>query len=215
MNQENLFEEYLGDEDPGGAARFFKTPRGLLTLFSILLGIVVTVIFINTVIFGTMSAEEVRESIDITWHETHWVDKQITPQETKIVPSIRLKIRNSGKRPLQYLDIQAVFVFEETGDTLGDGMIRLFKEPLQPGETSPEISIKSLFGYSASSKAKFIQNKKEWKKVQAKLFARAKGSSLVRIGEIIPVKQEIEGYDPSTDYCSPFGGIPVLCFEVS
>ncbi|MCP5048447.1 MAG: hypothetical protein GY940_14855 [bacterium] len=194
MSEDKLFEEYLDDEhgEPGG---FFKQPKGWLIIFTVVLGVVLTVLFINSAIIQTMSAGEIEESVDVVWHKAQWVDKKATPQEIKIVPSVRLKVRNSGKRPLQYLDIQAVFIFEETGSPVGDRMVRLFKEPLPPGETSPEILISSRFGYSAKSKAKFMENKKDWKKVQAKLFARAKGSPLVRIGEIIPIPQEIEGFE--------------------
>jgi hypothetical protein len=198
MSEEKLFEEYM-EEKKGGLAEFFKSPKGWMVVFIVIVGIILLVLFYKSAILDVMSGEEVRESVQVVWHDTQWADKEVTPQEVKIVPSIRLKIKNIGKRPLQYMDIQAVFLLEETGATFSDGLVRIFKEPLQPGETSEEITIKALYGYSATSRAAFMENKEEWKKMQAKIFARAKGSSLVPIGEVYPVKQVIEGFDPESD----------------
>jgi len=193
MTGDNLFEEYL-EKKEGGVSGFFKNPKSWITLISVVVGIILAVLFFISTVLGGMSGEEVKNSVKIVSYDTKWVDKKITPQEVKIVPSISLKIKNIGQRPLQYMDIEAVFEFEESGAVFSDGLARILKEPLPPGEVSEEIFIKSLYGYSASSRAAFMKNKKKWKKVQAKIFARAKGSPLVRIGELFPIKQVIEGY---------------------
>ncbi len=183
------------EEKKGGLAGLLKTPKGWLIFFSIIAGIILLALFYKTAVLDVMSSDEVKNSIQVVWTDTKWVDKEVTPQEVKIVPTIRLKIKNVGKQPLQYMDMEAVFEQEDTGTVFSDGMVRLFKEPLQPGETSQEIVIKSHFGYTATSRAAFVTNKQEWKPLQAKLFARAKGSSLVRFGELYPIAQQIEGYD--------------------
>jgi hypothetical protein len=193
MSENKLFEEYMDEQKPG----FFKTPKGWMILIVAIIGVILAILFYKSAVIDTMGGEELKNSVEIVWHDTEWVDKESTPQEIKIVPSIRLKIKNTGERDLQYMDIEAVFVYEETGLTFSEGWVNLFKEPLKPGETSEEIVIKAGFGYSATSKAAFMQNKVEWKKMQVKLFSRARGSSLVRIGELLPVKQVIAGYDES------------------
>jgi hypothetical protein len=194
MSNDKLFEEYLG-EKKGGFPGFFRNPRSWILLVSILVAVILLAYFFKSVILEGMTGEEVKKSIEIVWYDTRWVDKKVTPQEVKIVPSISLKIKNVGKRTLQYVDIEAVFEFEESGAVFDDGMARFLQEPLEPGEISERIFIKSSYGYSASSRAAFLKNKEKWKKMQAKIFARAKGSGLVRIGDIYPVKQEIEGYE--------------------
>jgi hypothetical protein len=97
------------------------------------------------------------------------------------------------------VNFESVFEFEDTGKVHTDGLAQVFKEPLQPGEVSDEIFIKAFFGYSGKTKASFMNNTAEWKKMRAKLFARAKGSGPAQIGDIYPIKQEIEGYTPSDE----------------
>jgi hypothetical protein len=198
MTEDKLFEQYL-DREKKGMAGFFKNPKSWVILVSIIVGAVLVYSFYQSVIMGGMSREEVKNSLEVVWHDTQWVDKKVTPQEIKIVPCISIKVKNVGQRPLQYVDINAVFEFEESGAVFDDGMARLFKEPLNPGETSEKIVIKSSYGYSASSRGAFMENKDKWKKMQAKLFARAKGSGLVRIGGLYPIKQEIEGIEKNID----------------
>lgn len=199
MSDNNLFAEHLKKKDEG-LSGFLKNPKSWIILVSVVVGTILAAFFYISVILGGMSGEEVKNSIEIVWHDSKWVDKEVTPQEVKIIPTISLKIKNIGQRPLQYMDIEAVFEFEETGAVFSDGMVRILKEPLQPGEISEEILIKSLYGYAGSSRSAFMGNKKEWKKVQAKIYARSKGSGLVRIGKLYPIKQEIEGYkDPETE----------------
>lgn len=194
MSENKLFEEYLDEKKKG----FLKTPKGWMILTVSIIAVILAILFYKTAVLDVMSAEELKNSVQILDIDTEWVDKDATPQEIKIVPSIRLKVKNIGQRDLQYMDISAVFITEEDGNTFSEGWINLFKEPLEPGKISGEIHIRADYGYSATSKAAFMQNKEEWKKLQVRLFARAKGSSLVRIGEIIPVKQVIAGYDEAS-----------------
>ncbi len=194
MTGDKIFEEYL-EKKPGGIAGFPKKGKTWVIIISIVVAVILAVIFFKS-LSDTMSSEEVKNTVEIAWYDTLWMDKGVTPQEVTIVPAVKVKIKNVGKRPLKYMDIAAVFEFVESGTVHSDGMARvLTREPLMPGETSEEILIKSLYGYSASSRAAFMQNKEEWKKMQVKLFVRARGSGLVRVGELYPIKQVIEGFD--------------------
>jgi len=192
MTEENIFDKYL-EKNKGG---LFKSSRSWLFLFTIVLAVVLLVIVYKTVILGSMSPEEVKNSIEIVWSDTIWVEETTTPQEIKIVPTIKLKVKNIGRRPLQYVDLEAVFEFEESGTVHSDGMAHIFSKPFPPGEISEEIEIKALHGYTATSREAFFQNKEHWKKMYAKIFARSQGSGLVRIGGIYPIKQEIAGFQP-------------------
>ena len=198
MTGDQLFEEYIEKEQRGVSA-FFKNPKSWILIVGIVAAVVLVLIFIKSLAEG-MSSGEVKESIEIIGVDTKWVDKEVTPEEVKIVPAITFKIKNVGKRPLQFMDLEAVFHFVETGAVHSDGMARiLIDTPLNPGETSDEIVIKSLYGYSGQSRGSFYKNKDEWKQMEVKLFARAKGSGLVPVGETYPVKQVIEGFNPTDE----------------
>lgn len=196
MTGDNIFKEYLEKEE-SSVSNLIKKPKFWVFLVSFVMAIILGIFYLKSV-RESMSAKEVADSVEIAWHETTWVDKEVTPQEVKIVPAIRFKIKNVGKRSLAYMDIEAVFHFVESGSIHSDGMARILTEnPLLPGEISEEIYIRSLYGYSATSRSAFLKNKQEWKKMEVKLFARAKGSGLIQIGDVYPIKQVIEGFNGS------------------
>ncbi|HLP44342.1 MAG TPA: hypothetical protein VK469_00240 [Candidatus Kapabacteria bacterium] len=188
---ETIFKDYMGEKK--SFSYFIRQPKSWLLLFSIALAIVLAVVFYKSVILDTMTAKEVAASIEVVWHDTKWVEKESTANEVKVVPSVTFKIKNTGKRPLEYVNLEGVFEIEESGKILSDGAAQAFGDkPLQPGEVSDNILIKAFFGYSGRSKAGIMENK-EWKQIRVKLFARTKGSSPVVIGETYPIKKEIEG----------------------
>jgi hypothetical protein len=204
MSGDKIFEEYL-EKKQGGSGWFPKKGKSWVIIISMVVAVILIAIFFKS-LSESMSSEEVKKSVEIAWYDTLWVNKEVTPQGITIVPAIKVKIKNAGKRPLKYMDIEAVFEIVESGTVHSDGMARvLTREALMPGEISEEILVKSLYGYSAGSPAAFMQNKQEWKPMQAKLFVRARGSGLVPVGEIYPVKQVIEGFNETA---SPEDQIP-------
>lgn len=193
-----MSEETKSEEQNQPDAPFSEPPHKSkiwLRSLMIILALVLIFVFYQFVIRQTMSPEEVKKSIQITWHDTKWVDKSVSPYSTTIVPAITLKIKNTGEKPLSNVEFQGVFQFAETGQTHSEGGAMAFESPLEPGEESEEIFIKSRHGYSASSKKAFIANSQEWKKMVVKILVRTKGSGLVPISGRFPIKQEIEGMD--------------------
>ncbi len=184
----NIFEEYVKERRK--FSEIIKQPKSWIFLLVAAFGIflILQLYFINK---GSFSAEELRKTLRVVWHDSKWVNKEVTPYEVKIVPLITFKVENVGSRAVKDVKFVGVFIFEETGDQIGDGVTPLLRKPLTPGETSEEIMIKSLYGYSASSKDAFIKNKQEWKKIKVKLFARTT-EGFADLG-IYPIKQEIEG----------------------
>ncbi len=193
---ETIFKEYLKEKK--GFSDFFKQPKSWVILVCVLAGIILLVLFYKSTVLDIMSKEEVSRSIEVVEHDSTWVVKESTPYDVKIVPSITFKIKNTGKRPLQYVSLEGRFEYEDTGKLFNDGAAHACKEPLLPGEVSDEISIKAFFGYSGRSKGHIINNK-EWRKIRVKLFARTKGSGPTRIGDIYPIKQEIKGFSGTID----------------
>jgi len=191
-NEENIFEKYLEKEN-GGIKGFFKRPKSWVIILMTIVAIVIAILFYRSTVIGGMSGEEIKKSVTIVWYDTKWVEKSSLPMEVKIVPSVRLKIKNTGNRPLQSMDIDAVFERVDTGEGFDDGFVRVFEKPLQPGETSEEILVAANYGYTARSKASFLKNKETWKKMRARIFARSMGSGLIQVGDVIQVKQEVEG----------------------
>jgi len=190
---EEIFKDYLKEKK--GFSHFIRRPKSWLILFTIVLAVLLAALFYKSVIVDTMGPKEVADSIQVVRHDTKWVEKESTANEVKVVPSITFKIKNTGKRPLEYVNLEGVFEIEETGKVLSDGAAQAFGDkPLLPGETSSDIFIKAFFGYSGRTKAGILENK-EWKQIRVKLFARTKGSPPVDIGhgQVYSIKREIEG----------------------
>jgi len=187
MNESNeLFKEITQKNE------FYKQPKFWASLITIVIGLILILIFYKTVIKETMSEEEVAKSIQIVWHDSLWVDKKGKPDEATIVPSFTFKIKNTGSRPLQHINFNCIFVFEESGENLTDGYVTAVKEPLPPGQISKEIYVKGFFGYTASSKPAFIKNMPNWKNIKVKIYGKTKNSGQVLLG-IFPIAKKIAG----------------------
>ncbi|MCK4760738.1 MAG: hypothetical protein KAW12_00965 [Candidatus Aminicenantes bacterium] len=192
MSENNdIFEKYLDEEK--GVAGFFKKSKSWVYIVTALAVVFVCIIAYKSLVVDRMSKQEVLDSMAVVELDSQWVEKEVTNDGVKIVPTVTFKIKNVGRKALRYLNFEGVFMFEETGQTHSDGIAFACKEPLPPGETSEQVFIKSRFGYSASGKQAFMTNKENWKKMDVKIFVNTKGSGPVRIVEKHPVKQVIEG----------------------
>lgn len=189
-NEQDVFDHYLKKKKT--FSQLIKQPKFWSILIVAIVGIYLIFQFFLTSA-RSLSTQELKASIEIVWHETSWVNKEVTPYGVTIVPSITLKIKNIGTKPLKYVKFIGIFLFEENEKQLSDGFISVFRKPLEPGETSEEIFIKAFNGYKAKSKESFFKNKTGWKKVKVKVFAGT--SSTPALLGIFSVKQEIEGLE--------------------
>jgi hypothetical protein len=171
---------------------FYKQGKFWASLFTIVIGLILIMVFYKTVIKDTMSDAEVAKSIQIVWHDSIWVDKKGKPDEATIVPSFTFKIKNTGTRPLQHVNFNCIFVFADSGENLTDGFVTAIKEPLPTGQISQEIYVKGFFGYTASSKPAFIKNMVNWKDIKVKIYGKTKNSGQVLLG-IFPIAKKIAG----------------------
>ncbi|MEN8152949.1 MAG: hypothetical protein ABFR75_02930 [Acidobacteriota bacterium] len=189
----SIFEEYSKDNQ--GIKNKLKQPSfwtKIVLIFALLAFIILTI----NVFKGNWSGDELKNSIEIVWIDTNWVEdnSRLKDMVTRIVPSIKIKIKNVGKRPLHYVDFEGVFEFVSDGKQQTSGFSRTLQEPLNPGNESEKILIKGVNGFTASSMKAFYENTEKWLKIRVKLFVRSKGTQLQRIGEVYPVEQKIEGF---------------------
>ena len=170
----------------------YKRAKFWASVLLVALGFVLIWFFYKEIKQDTMTDKEVAESIQVVWHDSIWVDKKVRPDEATIVPSFTFKIKNTGKRSLQYVNFNCIFIFEDSGEALTDGYVEAVKDPLAPGEVSDEIFVKGSYGYRATSKPAFIKNMPNWKSIKMKMYAKSKNSGMVLLG-IYPIKKKIEG----------------------
>lgn len=192
VENNSIFEKY-NEENRTLKARM-KNPKFWINTVLFIAVIVVVVIIFNSV-KSTWNSGEVRKSVKLIWYDTEWQEVKTNFKDVmvRIVPVISIKIKNTGDKPLQYVDFEGVFEFESTGKTHTSGYAKGVSTPIMPGEMSGIITIKGMNGYTASSIRAFYDKIENWKKLRVKLFARTKGSPPTRIGGVYPVKQNIRG----------------------
>ncbi len=182
---------------------FYKNSKFyLFAIFSVIV-VVIMIFFVRSTIKESWKEQELLAALKINLEDSFWVKKQGLHNETIIVPAISFSVKNISNRPLAYVSFNAIFFFNDSKEDLGDGFQISFKKPLQPGQTSNPILIKSSFGYKASSLQAFFKNRLNWKSVSARLFARVGNTSYVLLGTY-PVKQEVLGV--KVTYENPSGG---------
>ena len=144
-----------------------------------------------------VAPEELKASVEIVEVSTKWVEKTYQPWPPKLtlVPTISFRVKNVSEKPLNYLNFNAIFKFPDDQDNLGDNFLAAIrKEPIQPGETSPVITLKSNFGVEGKSLASFKDNP-QWRPMICRLFIQSKGSPHVLLGEY-DISQEIDFTEP-------------------
>ena len=81
------------------------------------------------------------------------------------------------------MNFNANFRFLDDYENLGDSFLAAIRNvPVNPGEISDTILLKSNYGVEGQSLAQF-ENNSRWKLVTVKLFAQSKGSQFITLGE--------------------------------
>jgi len=154
------------------------------SIFAVI-ALLMTFIFSKTGLMKTLTPEELAASMEVMDVETKWVDKYYQPWPPKLilVPAISFRIKNLTEKPLKYVNFNANFRFQDDYENLGDSFFAAIRNvPVEPGETSDTILLKSNYGVEGKSLTSF-ENNSRWKLVKVKLFAQSKGSHFITLGE--------------------------------
>ena len=175
--REILFEEYR--------KKFWQRSKFWLGIVLCGIFIVFALVFKRTIVDTSMTAEELKSSLDLFDISSRWVVKEkiVEPgfQGVILVPEVSFRIRNAGTRQLSYVFLLGVFRFLDNGRTIGEGYRMTLHKPLPPGRESDSINLRCGFGYRASSAEAFERNRKDWRNAFTEVFAKSKNSKLVLI----------------------------------
>ncbi len=84
---------------------------------------------------------------------------------------------------MKYVYFNAIFRHKDEEEVSGDAFLAAIRNiPVEPGEMSDTILLKSSYGYEGTSLASFDDNP-FWNIVTVKLFAKFKGSNYIPIGD--------------------------------
>jgi len=186
---DDFFEQYLKPK------RF--NPKFWVWVFMAISTIILGYYYKVNVIDKMINPKELLASTQLVQVDSRWVvgEKVDTPDFKGIilVPQISFKVRNVGKKNLEYVYFLGIFRLVDQAKTLGEGFVMAFKKPLKPGALSDErIVLTSKFGYRASSKIAFVKYSKGWRRAIVEVFAKA-GTSRLSLLKSFYVSQRIEG----------------------
>ena len=91
---------------------------------------------------------------------TGWYDEGVVDGENKLVPQIDFRLKNVSDQPLVAVQVMGVFRRINETEELGSNFVHVTRSnALNPGETTPILSIKSNFGYKGQeARADMLKN---------------------------------------------------------
>jgi hypothetical protein len=145
----------------------------------------------------TMSSEELKSSLEVVDYSSAWVSKYYQPWPPRLilVPQISFRIKNIGKKPLTYVNFNAIYQFKGDPENFGDAFRAAIRgKAVPPGGTSDLIVLKSNLGVDGKNLAG-IRDNPQWKQAFVRLFAISKGSTPVLLG-VYDVSRTIDFKEP-------------------
>ena len=145
----------------------------------------------------TMSSDELKGSIEVLEYSSAWVSKYYQPWPPRLilVPQISFRIRNTGAKPLTYVNFNAVYNFKGDPENFGDAFMAAIRgRAVPPGGTSDLIVLKSNLGVEGKNLAG-IRDNPQWKQAFVRLFAISRGSHPVLLG-VWDVSRDIDFKEP-------------------
>ncbi len=156
----------------------------IMGIVVLILGIILFLIFKLTVIDNSMTAEELKSSIELFEVRSYWVKvRDVDEPDYKgviIAPEVNFRIRNVGKLNLSYVRLIGVFRFI-TGKRIGEGYKVALQKGLKPGEESKIITLNPGFGYRAHSVKSFENQPRDMLGSFVEIFAQSRNSKMVHI----------------------------------
>jgi hypothetical protein len=172
-----IFQEYYQS--------FWRNSKFWLGVVLVFIFLVFAFIYKKTVIDTSINPRELKAALEFFDISSQWVvNEKINDGDFNgiiLVPEVSFRIRNVGKKDLSYVFLLGVFRFMDNGKFIGEGYRMALRRSLPPAGVSAMITLKSGFGYRASSAAAFEKYKKEWRNSFCELFAKSHNSGLVSV----------------------------------
>ena len=135
-------------------------------------------------------------AVDLTWGlqvnivNSGWFDAGIVNGQNKLVPSVKIRVKNLSDQSLGSLQVNATFL-QASGKELDE----VFKtvagsQGLAPGATSETVIIKSPHGYTGTEPRLYMMKNSQFVDAKVKLLAKYGSIQWVPIGEY-PIERKL------------------------
>jgi hypothetical protein len=175
----------MTDNRPPAILDEYGSPRRLgprlFRLSLILILVVAAALLVKSDLFDRpIAVDDLKASIEIFNISSQWVVKSRVEEDdfegVILVPEISFQVRNIGRQRLSFVFFLGVFRFLDNGKSIGEGYQMALEDSLGPQGESATITLRSGFGYRATSAEAFERNQREWRSSFVEVFVRSKGS---------------------------------------
>lgn len=126
----------------------------------------------------------VEQDLKVVDVRTGWYDLGLVQGQTKLVPSVSLKLQNVSQEAISNVDFQAIFRRVDEDKTWGDHFIRAIgRTELEPGATTNILVLRSPRGYTGSQSRLNMLENKEFVDAKVTVFAKHGSRQWIRMGE--------------------------------
>ena len=122
---------------------------------------------------------------------TGWHDDGVVDGKNKLVPSIAFRLRNVSDQPLRVLQVNAVFRRVNDPNEWGAVFLAVPQSgPLQPGATTPLLTIKSRLGYTGEDPRSDMLKNSRFVDARVEIYAKYSSAQWARISQY-PIERHL------------------------
>ena len=123
---------------------------------------------------------------------TGWSDAGVVDGKTKLVPTVRFRLKNASDQKLPTLQVNALFRRVNETNEWGSGFLTAAgSDGLPPGGATDPLSIASQLGYTGTEESALMLINSRFVDAKVDLYAKYGSTNWVRVGEYAIARQLI------------------------
>jgi hypothetical protein len=124
--------------------------------------------------------------------ETGWFDAGVTEDgKNKLVPSVTLRIQNTGDRPISSTQLNLIFKRVVDEEEFTTAFVRgVGSDGLDPGQTTPPIVVRTQQGYTGEQPRLQMLSNSQFVDFKVEVFGKQGSANWVKLGEF-PIARQL------------------------
>ncbi|MCA1563210.1 MAG: hypothetical protein LC804_24150 [Acidobacteria bacterium] len=134
---------------------------------------------------------DLKQTLEVANVTTGWFDAGIKDGKNWLLPTVSLRLKNTGGRTISMVQLNAVFrragEQEEWDATLTKGVDQ---SGLEPGQLTPSLTVRSKTGYTSEQPRAEMLLHSQFRDFDVRVFAKRGASQWVLLGEY-PIQRQL------------------------
>ena len=146
---------------------------------------------ISSLACGNRPAQDITQILTVNDAKTGWYDAGVENGMNKLVPSVVLTLKNSGREPITNVQLNAVIRRVGETEEWGGAYVKVIgANGLAPGASTKPIVLRSNLGYTGIEPRVQMLKNKQFVDAQVQVFVKHGGEQWVKLREW-PVTREL------------------------